>query len=385
MALSLSFLFVPFFVFSQTTNLEALQEEIDEKQTHIDQINRKVDEYNQQIEKHQTAQITLLNETALLDNRLAKTTLEIEGTEEEIKNVHAKLRLINGEITQKELQLKKQQEILTAVLHAMQVQDRDSLLEIVFASDSFSDVFDGLHYLQELNGELRKSLNSVKEAKQTLMNQRDKQTVTLASLQEFEKTLEAKKRQFGEELEAKTILFEESQESEAVFQELLRELRQEQQYIDNQIAYLQATIEKRLYEQDEIGDTSALTWPFYPQRGISATFHDPSYPFRHLFEHSGLDLPASTGTPVASAAPGYVAWARQGRLYGNYVMVIHTNGLATLYAHLSQINVQTDQFVSRGDILGLVGSTGLSTGPHLHFEVRKYGIPVNPLDYLLSY
>ena len=66
-------------------------------------------------------------------------------------------------------------------------------------------------------------------------------------------------------------------------------------------------------------------------------------------------------------------------------MVIHTSGLATLYAHLSQINVQADQFVSRGDILGFVGSTGLSTGPHLLFEASKDGIPVNPLDYLLSY
>ena len=104
-----------------------------------------------------------------------------------------------------------------------------------------------------------------------------------------------------------------------------------------------------------------------------------------MFEHSGLDLPAASGTLVLSAATGYVAWTKNGRLYGNYVMVIHASGVSTLYAHLSRIDVVADQFVARGDQIGAVGSTGLSTGPHLHFEVRKNGIPTNPLDYLISY
>ena len=72
-------------------------------------------------------------------------------------------------------------------------------------------------------------------------------------------------------------------------------------------------------------------------------------------------------------------------MYGNYVMVIHTNGIATLYAHLSRIDVVADQFVSRGDIIGAVGSTGFSTGPHLHFEVRLNGIPTDPLSYLTKF
>ena len=135
---------------------------------------------------------------------------------------------------------------------------------------------------------------------------------------------------------------------------------------------------------DEVGDSSALSWPLSPEKGISALFHDPTYPFRHLFEHPGLDLPAPTGTPVKAVAPGYVAWVKVGRQYGNYIMIIHANGTATLYAHLSRTDVEPDQFVARGKVIGAVGSTGLSTGPHLHFEVRKNGIPTNPLNYLIS-
>ena len=185
---------------------------------------------------------------------------------------------------------------------------------------------------------------------------------------------------------AKSSLLAVTQESEAQFQALLEDLRQEQAYLNQQIALLQKDIEGKLNATDELGDSSILSWPVDPTiRGISAYFHDTSYPFRHLFEHSGLDLPAPTGTPVRAAAPGYVAWTRQGTLYGNYVMIIHTNGLATLYAHLSRIDVTSDQFISRGDQIGAVGSTGLSTGPHLHFEARLNGIPTNPLDYLISY
>ena len=91
---------------------------------------------------------------------------------------------------------------------------------------------------------------------------------------------------------------------------------------------------------------------------------------------------SKAGDGCSAAAPGYVAWSRVGRQYGNYVMIIHTNGLATLYAHLSRSFVSADQFVQRGEEIGAVGSTGLSTGPHLHFEVRKNGIPTDPIPFL---
>ena len=158
--------------------------------------------------------------------------------------------------------------------------------------------------------------------------------------------------------------------------------RGDQQFIDQQINALQSEIEGKLSASDQAGDNGAFSWPLIPKKGLSTYFRDPTYPFRNLFEHSGIDLPAPTGTVVKSVAPGYVAWTRKGRQYGNYVMVIHANGVATLYAHLSRIDVEPDQFVGRGTVLGAVGSTGLSTGPHLHLEVRKNGIPTDPLNYL---
>jgi murein DD-endopeptidase MepM/ murein hydrolase activator NlpD len=98
--------------------------------------------------------------------------------------------------------------------------------------------------------------------------------------------------------------------------------------------------------------------------------------------HSGLDIGADSGTPIAAAAGGQVVLASSGYGYGNYVIVRHDNGYETLYAHLTEIYVAQGQWVAQGEAVGTVGSTGWATGPHLHFEVRVGGATVDPLSYL---
>ena len=101
--------------------------------------------------------------------------------------------------------------------------------------------------------------------------------------------------------------------------------------------------------------------------------------------HNGVDIAAESGTPIVSALEGRVETAEYSDSYGNYVVVDHGNGLSTLYAHCSRLQVQVGQRVQKGETVALVGSTGMSTGPHLHFEVRNgasYGSDVSPWGYL---
>jgi murein DD-endopeptidase MepM/ murein hydrolase activator NlpD len=98
--------------------------------------------------------------------------------------------------------------------------------------------------------------------------------------------------------------------------------------------------------------------------------------------HTGIDFGASSGTPIRAAADGVVVSAGPLGGYGNATVIDHGNGLATLYAHQSSILVSPGQRVSRGQVIGYVGCTGLCTGPHLHFEVRVRGTPVDPMQYL---
>jgi len=111
---------------------------------------------------------------------------------------------------------------------------------------------------------------------------------------------------------------------------------------------------------------------------------------RILGEHPAIDIRAKQGTPVKAPAPGYVIKVKDGGATGySYIMIMHTNDIATVYGHVSKISVSEDQYISEGDIIGYSGGTPgthgagpFTTGPHLHFEVRVSGIPVNPLEYL---
>lgn len=98
--------------------------------------------------------------------------------------------------------------------------------------------------------------------------------------------------------------------------------------------------------------------------------------------HSGIDLAADTGAPVVSAKAGYVTYAGWLGSYGYAVILEHNQGYSTLYAHLSDYTVENGDLIATGALLGYVGSTGLSSGPHLHFEIHHQGVPVNPLNLL---
>jgi len=110
------------------------------------------------------------------------------------------------------------------------------------------------------------------------------------------------------------------------------------------------------------------------------------HPILHVMKmHTGVDLTARTGTPVYAAGDGIVIRAdHASRGYGNHVRIDHGFGYVTLYGHMSKLKVKKGQHVKRGDVIGLVGSTGRSTGPHLHYEVRINGKPVNPINYYFN-
>lgn len=130
-----------------------------------------------------------------------------------------------------------------------------------------------------------------------------------------------------------------------------------------------------------VSGSGTLAWPLDGQ--VSSGFGYRVHPIFHVRRmHTGIDIPAATGVPIRASAGGVVLSAGWRGGYGKCVVIDHGRGLSTLYAHMSQILVSEGQEVARGAIIGRVGSTGYSTGPHLHFEVRINGTPVNPLPYL---
>jgi murein DD-endopeptidase MepM/ murein hydrolase activator NlpD len=130
-------------------------------------------------------------------------------------------------------------------------------------------------------------------------------------------------------------------------------------------------------------DSSRIGLPVHGRltSGFGERFH-PILGYRRF--HAGLDLAASAGTPIVAAADGRVVGAGWRGGYGQQVEIAHTGGIDTLYGHMSRIAAHAGELVRKGQVIGYVGSTGLSTGPHLHFEVTKNGRPVNPASVKLT-
>ncbi len=360
-----------------------LKDEVTQREARQQQINDKIQEYDRQIQKKQSEVSGLKDEVGVLENAAAKTQLEIDQTNLELQTTDQQIRVIDLEIGEQTASLEKKKKSLKELIRSLARERHMSPLQIVFGSKTFSDMLDDLQRLQTVHKTLSSALTDTKTTRTALEQKRSSKDDKRTALKTLQDSLVTKQALLKDQQGSKQLLISQTNSSEENYRALVQSLKDEQEYLDQELAGLQKAIDQKITDADVLGNSSLLTYPV-EDYVITTLFHDPTYPFRYLFEHSGLDLAARQGTPVGSAAPGYVAVARTGKMYGNYVMVVHGNGIATLYAHLSKISVSVDQFVGRGQLIGLVGTTGFSTGPHLHFEVRVDGIPVDPLGYLIS-
>ena len=347
--------------------------------------------YESLIRQKQNEKANLNNQLAILENRLAKAELDIEGVNIEISRTNLEIKKINLEIADKDAQIKQQKEHLTNVLRLMQKQDASSVLEILLLNSSFTEFMNQLKYLEDINGEIGKSLEALKEFRQQLAKQQSSLADKNKELNKLKEQLQNKKVALIGEQENKSFIFDQTKSSEKEYQKLLKQAKAEQEQAAADIVSLEKTVRAKLAKQQgqklEFNDAGFI-WPV-PKNIITAYFHDPDYPFRYIFEHPGIDIRASQGSLVKAAASGYVARAKDAGSGYSYIMIVHGDGLATVYGHVSKIYVTEDEYVVQGQAIGasggLPGTPGagrLTTGPHLHFEIRLNGIPVDPMDYL---
>lgn len=132
---------------------------------------------------------------------------------------------------------------------------------------------------------------------------------------------------------------------------------------------------------EELKDTP-VSWPTVPN-SITSDFGMREDPFNYSASfHTGIDIKGNYGTPVYAAADGVITLAGKNGGYGNTIKIKHSNSYETLYGHLSEIHVNEGETVKKGDLIGAIGSTGRSTGPHLHYEILKNGSQIDPAQFL---
>ena len=377
--------------------INTLNAQIDGKKDALSKLRDQQRYYQQLITEKQKEKASLKNQLSILDNKMAEIELDIEGTKLEIEQTELELRSLELEIAKKDQQINQAQDRLSKLIKTIDQQGSKNTLEIILMNDSFSDFLNDLEYLNNISSAVRDELEDLKDLKASLEEQQQTLNHKREQLAELQQVLADKKYALDQEKENKNFILEQTQLSESEYQALLADAKKEQEQANAEISQLERTVRQKLAQleasrpknnQNKPNSTSVFIWPV-PKNRINAYFHDPDYPFRNVFEHPAVDIRAAQGTPIVAAADGYVAAAKDAGMGYSYIMIVHDNGLATVYGHVSKIVVKEEDYVTAGQLIGYSGGTPgtpgagkMTTGPHLHFEVRLNGIPVDPLAYL---
>lgn len=375
----------------ENQEVKEINSEIQGKRDRLKKMQEQQEIYSRAIAQKQKEKASLNNQLAILENRLAKAALDIDNAQTEIDRTSLEMEKINLEIKDKDEQILRQKEQLGSVVRLMQKQDDKSSLEILLLNDSLNEFVSQAKYLENINKKISQGLETIKQYKKDLGEKQKKLNQVKNELVKLKTNLEDKKSNLASEQQTKVYVLDQTKSSEKEYQRLLKLARQEQEQAEADIVNLEkiarAKLSKISGQALEFNDAGFI-WPV-AKNTIMAYFHDPDYPFRYIFEHPAVDIRAGQGTAIRAAASGYVAIAKDaGRGY-SYIMIVHGDGLATVYGHVSKIYVQSDEYVVQGQTIGLSGGTPgtngagrMTTGPHLHFEVRLSGVPIDPLEYL---
>jgi murein DD-endopeptidase MepM/ murein hydrolase activator NlpD len=372
--------------------LQEINQALDAKRTAIDELKKKTELYQQNIKIKQQESASLENQLALIDLQVQQTETDIETIKAEMSNINLELEKLDVIIAEKTKTLDYNKEILAEYLRIIYKDDQKTYLEILMTKATFSEFFDHMQYTQDLEGNAEKALVAIKSEKEELDQQKSAKEAKKQELTDLMDKLSTSLTTLDSQKQYKTTLLDDTKNSQSKYEDLLAAAQKEQLAAESDVGSLESKAREQLQQKGvDLNVASTLMWPVSPDKGISAYFHDPTYIFRKYFEHPAIDIPAPQGTAVRAADNGYVVRAKNAGMGYSYIMIVHNNQLSTVYGHISRIDVDEDSYVVRGQQIGLsggmpgtAGAGRMTTGSHLHFEVRSNGIPVNPLDYLPS-
>ncbi len=367
------FLSAPGKLYSQNLEeeLEQIQNEREETQEKIKEAKKQEQEYIQQVEVVEEQLLGALSELDELNNKLVEAKSEIDRTTIELVLKEQELKKIEEELGEKI-------QVLNDRVAAIYKNGNGNFLEILLKAETFIDFISRLklmNLIAEKDTEIIKVIKDKKQAtlsvKKSILDLREKQKDHKKEVEKLVTQAEAKKAEVeGIYTNKKTLLSETRTNKNALIR------------MEKQLEVKEAEV-KRILESYKHGSAPSgkFMWPVAGR--ITSGFGYRRHPiFGTNRFHSGLDISAPYGTLVKAADGGQVVQAGYFGGYGYSIMVYHGGGFATWYAHLSSFNVSAGQFVERGQVIGFVGSTGWSTGPHLHFEVRINGNAQNPMGHL---
>lgn len=331
------------------------------------------DDLDNKLKNNRSEQVTLDKQIIDLNEKVAEIEKNINDTNTKIEKLNAEAESTELEIANLEGKIKENEEYLGKRLKVINTNYSIGYLKVILSSDSLSDFFNNIYIIKQVVDQDKVVLKDLDESK--------------SGIEQKQQSLQSKKSEQEElkialEKDSKMVS-EDKEELDKLKQELLKQESDLQSEIEAIIAKQEAEQNKNSSTGEVGGVISNGSWPVPGHTRISSGYGYRQHPILNTREfHTGIDIPAPTGTPAVAIDNGTIIYSGVKGGYGNTIMIQHDDGKVSLYAHNSQLLGSVGQRVQKGQAVSKIGSTGMSTGPHLHFEIRINGKHVNPLDYL---
>lgn len=393
-------------MFASAKTSAEIQAEIDALEDQSDELASQREELEGQIAENESKTLTIVEQKAQVDQEIELTRQEVEVVNEQIHQYNLLIAEKQAELDEMETRQAELFDHYSLRMRALQERGNISIWSVILESDSFADMLRNRVMIEEIAladqrmmDEMRTVAAEILEAKDALAAEKAKLEQKKAELAESEAYL-AEKRAESDELLTQLVsdkerLIEETEKYEA-----------EEAALSDQIAALEQERTEALQKEwlaqhpttpNNGSNSGSDPEPSYPSSGEGFLFPLPAgwgvvltspYGYRvhpitgNYSLHNGVDLAIGQGTPIYATKSGYVTTATYNYAYGYYVTINHMDGFSSLYGHMTNYIVSDGQYVEQGQVIGYVGSTGYSTGPHLHFTIYYNGATVNPMGYI---
>jgi peptidoglycan DL-endopeptidase CwlO len=366
--------------------IDSSRSQLSEKQAQLQHAKDRAGVLSTTIQKYGDRLDLLRGQVASLQNRIAIVQTQLRKKKAELKEANAKLERLREH-------LKRSLRILSQRLVDIYESNNPDAMTVILSAHGFNDLLSRYDYLQRIQSQdtsiavrVKRLRNEEKETVERVRAARNAIADKKAELEQTQAELEARQADLAD--------------ARAEDQQILSQVQQTQDQLEGDVSDISAQIASQLQAKQQAeaaaaaaaqssGTTTAPAGPvqgesssgmIWPVNGpITSPFCEPR-PWEAC--HPGIDIGVPSGTPIQAAAAGTVSIAGVESGYGNYTCIDHGGGISTCYAHQESISVSVGQQVSQGQVIGYSDCTGLCFGPHLHFEVRVNGNPVDPMGYL---
>ncbi len=353
--------------------LAVVTEEIEAKQQELEEIEKRRRDQKNALGLRLNREAALKEELKHLEYRIEELRLEQDKLAVEIAAVEKEIEQAEADLAAAEAQLKNQEDLLKLRLRAIQQHGVVSYLEVLFESSSFPDFLTRLHSLSTIANNDLGLIEQIKRERDIIQAWKEELELKKAKLENMRRQVVENERALENAAGERVVILESLEVEIAANLKAINDLEKEAQQLDSLIRKLIAEAASKFS-----GLQGALQWPIEPPTWISSNYGWRRDPFSGAQAwHGGVDIAPHNGAAnyILAAAEGQVIFAGWNGGYGNCLMLDHGNGTVTLYAHMSSLLVGVGEVVARGQRIARAGTTGYSTGVHLHFEVREYNKP----------